>query len=70
MKKSAALGVGALAAPVFSRNAFAASSERITIYQNTGADSINPYNQSSGSIYGNWQHVMEPLVELDYAKKA
>ena len=35
-----------------------------------GADSINPYNQSSGSIYGNWQHVIEPLVELDYAKKA
>ena len=30
---------------------------------------INHYNQSSGSIYGNWQHVIEPLVELDYTKK-
>ena len=70
MKKSAALGVGAVVAPYIYRDAFAASRDRITVYQNTGADSINPYNQSSGSIYGNWQHVIEPLVELDYAKKA
>jgi len=54
LKKSAALGVGALVGPQIYRAASAASTERITIYQNTGADSINPYNQSSGSIYGNW----------------
>ena len=69
-KKSAALGVGALAAPYIHSNAFAATRDRVTVYQNTQADSINPYQQSSGSIYGNWQHVIEPLVELDYAKKA
>ena len=69
LKKSAALGVGALVGPQIYRDACAASTDRITIYQNTVADSINPYNQSSGSIYGNWQHVIEPLVELDYAKK-
>ena len=57
-------------APYLYRDALAASRDRVTIYQNTVADSINPYNQSSGSIYGNWQHVIEPLVELDYTKKA
>jgi peptide/nickel transport system substrate-binding protein len=70
LKKSAALGVGAVMGPYLYRDAFAASRDRVTIYQNTGADSINPYNQSSGSIYGNWQHVIEPLIELDYARKA
>ena len=70
LKQSAALGVGAVMGSYLYRDAFAASNDRVTIYQNTGADSINPYNQSSGSIYGNWQHVIEPLVELDYAKKA
>lgn len=70
LKRGAAVGAGALAGRYFRGDAFAASRERVTIYQNTGADSINPYNQSSGSIYGNWQHVIEPLVELDYGKKA
>ena len=69
LKKSAALGLGTVMAPYLYRNAFAASKDRVTIYHNTVADSINPYNQSSGFIYGNWQHVIEPLVELDYAKK-
>ena len=69
LKQSAALGVGALVGPQIYRDAGAASTDRITIYQNTGADSINPYNQSSGSIYGNWQHVIEPLIELDYGRK-
>ena len=70
LKTSAALGVSALAVPYIRENAFAATRDRVTVYQNTQADSINPYQQSSGSIYGNWQHVIEPLVELDYAKKA
>ena len=70
LKQSAAFGLGTLAGPYIHRDAYAASRDRVTIYQNTVADSINPYQQSSGSIYGNWQHVIEPLVELDYAKKA
>src|SRR5262245_26665195 len=69
LKKSAALGVSALAAPYIRGNSYAASRDRVTIYSNTVADSTHPYKQSSGSIYGNWQHVLEPLVELDYAKK-
>src|ERR1044072_6326714 len=69
LQTSAALGASAVLSPYFQRNALAASPDRVTIYQNTQADSINPYQQSSGTIYGNWQHVIEPLVELDYAKK-
>jgi peptide/nickel transport system substrate-binding protein len=69
LKQSVALGLGTVVAPYVCRDAFAASRDRVTIYHNTVADSINPYAQSSGSIYGNWQHVLEPLIELDYAKK-
>ncbi|HKY09546.1 MAG TPA: ABC transporter substrate-binding protein, partial [Candidatus Binatia bacterium] len=70
LKHSAIFGAGALAGPHVYGYASAATRDRVTIYQNTQADSINPYQQSSGSIYGNWQHVIEPLVELDYNKKA
>ena len=69
MKKSTAVGVGTVLGAYSYCYAFAASKDRITIYHTSVADSINPYNQSSSSIYGNWQHVIEPLVELDYAKK-
>jgi peptide/nickel transport system substrate-binding protein len=69
LKTSAAIGVSALGLPYSRRQVFAASKDRVTIFQNTVADSINPYQQSSGSIYGNWQHVIEPLVDLDHTKK-
>jgi hypothetical protein len=69
LKQSAAVGVGALIAPYAVGDVRAASRERVTIYHNTVADSIHLYKQSSGSIYGNWQHVFEPLVELDYKKR-
>jgi peptide/nickel transport system substrate-binding protein len=69
LKQTSALGIGALIAPPLARHALAASRDRVTIYHNTVADSIHLYKQSSGSIYGNWQHVFEPLVELDYKKK-
>jgi peptide/nickel transport system substrate-binding protein len=69
LKHTSALGIGALVAPQLVREARAASRDRVTIYHNTVADSIHLYKQSSGSIYGNWQHVFEPLVELDYKKK-
>ena len=37
LKRSAALGLGAITASCFSRDAFAASADRVTIYQNTQA---------------------------------
>jgi peptide/nickel transport system substrate-binding protein len=69
LKKSAALGVGAIVGPYMYRHAYAASRDRVTIYHSSVADSIHPYNHSSSPIYGNWQHIIEPLVELDYGKK-
>ncbi|HEY5543033.1 MAG TPA: ABC transporter substrate-binding protein [Candidatus Binatia bacterium] len=68
LRKTAVVGAGAWAAPYFSRRAFAASRDRVTIYHSSVADSIHPYNHSSSPIYGNWQHVIEPLVEFDTAK--
>jgi len=69
LRQTATLGLGAALSPYLAREASGASRERVTIYHDTVADSSHPYKQSSGSIYGNWQHVLEPLVELDYAKK-
>src|SRR6266478_5662584 len=69
LTRTAALGVGAATAPFFLRNGYAASRDRVTIYHSSVADSIHPYNHSSSPIYGDWQHVMEPLIELDYNKK-
>src|SRR5499426_579499 len=69
LKAGATLGAGALFAPYVARDAFAASRDRITIYHSSVADSLHPYRHSSSPIYGNWQHVMEPLVEYDYKRK-
>ncbi|MGN6716958.1 MAG: ABC transporter substrate-binding protein, partial [Candidatus Binatia bacterium] len=69
LKSSAALAVSAAAGRYVQRNAYGASRDRVTIYHTSVADSINPYNHSSSPIYGQWQHVMEPLVELDYKKQ-
>src|SRR5437016_8169199 len=62
LKTSAALGAGAMLGPTIARDAFAASRDRITIYHSSVADSLHPYRHSSSPIYGNWQHIMEPLV--------
>ncbi|HWP22653.1 MAG TPA: ABC transporter substrate-binding protein, partial [Candidatus Binatia bacterium] len=69
LKRAAALGLGAAAGPFIARYATAASRDRVTIFHSSVADSIHPYNHSSSPIYGNWQHVIEPLIELDYDKK-
>ena len=69
LKKSLMLGTSALAAPYFSRVSSLASLDRVTIFHSSVVVSIHPYNHSSSPIYGNWQHVIEPLIELDYDKK-
>jgi peptide/nickel transport system substrate-binding protein len=69
LKRSALFSAGALTAPYFLRDSLAASRDRVTIYHSSVADSTHPYNHSSSPIYGQWQHVMEPLVELDYHKQ-
>ena len=66
LKKGATAAAAAAVGPYVVRDAFAASRERITIYHSSVADSLHPYDHSSSPIYGNWQHIMEPLVEYDY----
>ena len=68
LKKSLMLGTSALAAPYLKGVGFAASRDRVTIYHSSVADSNHPYAHSSSPIYGNWQHVIEPLVEFDTSK--
>jgi peptide/nickel transport system substrate-binding protein len=66
LRRGATLGLGALAAPRLAGMAWAASKERITIYNSSVTDTLNPYNHSSSPIYGMWQHIYEPLVEVAY----
>lgn len=69
LKRSAVLGVGAAVGPYIARDAFAASRDRVTIYHSSVADSIHPFDHSSSPIYGDWQHVIEPLIEYDFKRK-
>jgi peptide/nickel transport system substrate-binding protein len=69
LKRSAAAAIGAAVAPAFVRDAFAATRDRVTIYHSSVADNMNPYKHSSSPIYGQWQHIFEPLVEYNYKKK-
>jgi ABC-type transport system substrate-binding protein len=49
--------------------AMAATKERLTILSSIGLDSLHPYAHSSGPQYGIWQHMLEPLIDVDYARK-
>ncbi len=68
LKRSATLGLGVMMAPTLSGSVWAASKERIVILNSSVADSLNPFNHSSNPIYGLWQHIIEPLVEIDYSR--
>ena len=66
--KSAALGVGVMTFTV-PRAGVAASRDRIVVFQGVGLDSLHPYAYSGGGISGIWQHVIEPLIEMDFSRK-
>lgn len=68
LRTSAALGIGASAGPFILRTAGAASKERVTIFPTSVIDSLHPYGHSSSPMYGNWNHIIEPLIEYDYDK--
>lgn len=69
LRRSAAFGLGALAGPSLARLGWSASKDRVTILQGVAADSLNPYAHSASPTYGIWQHIFDPLVEVDYASK-
>ena len=68
LKRTATAGLGICAAPAFVREAFAASKQRVVVFQGVGLDSLHPYAYSGGGISGIWQHVIEPLIEMDYSR--
>ncbi len=69
LKRGVGLGVGALAGSSWTQAILAASKERLTILSSIGLDSLHPYAYSSAPQYGAWQHMIEPLVDIDYAKR-
>ena len=66
LKGGAAVGLAAMMHPSLGRFAWAASRDRVIVYNASGLDNLHPYDHSSGALYGVWQHMMEPLVEFDY----
>ena len=49
--------------------AWGASKEKVVIYHATGIDTLSPYAYTLGPAYGLWEHVLEPLVEVDLERK-
>ena len=66
LRQSATLGLGALIAPSVARMGWAASNDRVVVYQGVGLDSLHPYGYSGGGIGGIWRHLIEPLIQMDY----
>ena len=66
LKQGAAVGLGMLTGGRVNGSAWAASKERVTILSSSVTDTLNPYNHSGSLIYGMWQHIFEPLVEVSY----
>ena len=66
LKQGAAVGLGILTSGRLTASAWAASKERVIILSSSVTDTLNPYNHSGSLIYGMWQHIFEPLVEVVY----
>src|SRR4029079_9491533 len=66
LKQSAAVGAAMVTAGRFGASVWAASKERVTILSSSVTDTLNPYNHSGSLIYGMWQHMYEPLIDVAY----
>ena len=66
-KRTGALVAGAalLLGVLTAGSAWAASKDRVVIYHAGGIDSLHPYNHSLSPAYGIWEHILEPLVEVN-----
>src|SRR5918996_977526 len=69
LKYGALFGAGALVSASWPWLASAASKERLSVLSSISLDTLNPYAISASPHYGIWQHMIEPLVEVDYARK-
>ncbi len=61
-------GAGLLLGVLGSGSAWAASKDTVIVYNAGSIDSLHPYNHSLGPAYSIWEHIMEPLVQLDEAR--
>jgi len=70
LKETAFFGLSvALGGPLAVKTSYAASRDRLTILSSIALDTLHPYAHSSSPHYGIWNNMIEPLVEVDYAKK-
>ncbi|HUF41636.1 MAG TPA: twin-arginine translocation signal domain-containing protein, partial [Verrucomicrobiae bacterium] len=69
LKQGAFLGVSAALGGALIKTSYAASADRLTILSSVALDTLHPYAHSSSPQYGIWNNMIEPLVEVNYAKR-
>ncbi|MDP2601046.1 MAG: ABC transporter substrate-binding protein [Deltaproteobacteria bacterium] len=69
LKYGALAGAGVLASASWPGLVLSANKERLTFLAAVSLDSLNPYAISASPHYGIWEHMIEPLIEVNYAKK-
>jgi peptide/nickel transport system substrate-binding protein len=69
LKRGAALGLATAFGGSLVKVSYAASRDRLTFLAAVGLDTLHPYAISASPHYGIWQHMIEPLIEVNYAKK-
>ena len=69
LKQSVLAGLSVFTGAALPGLGWSASKERLMILSSIGLDTLHPYAHSSGPQYGIWQHMIEPLVEINYARK-
>ena len=69
LKQSAFWGISAAFSGAVVKASYAASKERLTILSSVSLDTLHPYAHSSSPQYGIWNNMLEPLVEVNYAKR-
>jgi hypothetical protein len=69
LRNSTLAGLGVfLGGASWYRSSQAASKERLTILSSVSLSSLQPYASSSSLEYAIWNHMAEPLVDVDYIK--
>src|SRR6476659_8471820 len=69
LKAGALTGLGVLASSGVAKFSYAASKDRLIALSSIGLDTLHPYAHSSSPQYGIWNNMIEPLVEVNYAKR-
>lgn len=68
LRRSALAGLSVFAGTTLPGVSYSASKDRLTILSSISLSSLQPYSYSSSPEYGIWNHIAEPLVDVDYVK--